>query len=160
MPLLARCCGKAVRLCIPTPYDALGIQGVTSPHDPISVWAFMWNIASPPPYFTPFFQVVTLPPLDSLTQLRNATIRNVGVGGGESEAVRTQLGQTHCTPLCLRREVSVTVREFHWREVLVSWQPSWQNWPELLKKLDDCALKEYFLTGTNTAQAYGFKTPI
>lgn len=111
MPLLARCCGKAVRLCTP-PHNALGIQGITSPHDLISVWAFMWNIASP--HFTPFFQVVTIPPLDSLTQLRNATIRNVSVGGGESEAVRTQLGQTHCTPLCLRKEVSVTVREFHW----------------------------------------------
>lgn len=43
---------------------------------------------------------------------------------------------------------------------LVGWQPSWQSWPKLLKKFDDCALKEDLLTGTSTAQAYGFKTPI
>ncbi len=91
-----------VRLSIPIPHVALSIQGITSPHGLILARAFMWNITSP---FPPFFFSRLLPPpppspTNSLTQLRNAAIGNVTVGGGKREAVWTQLGQTHTVHSC------------------------------------------------------------
>lgn len=54
VPLLARCCGSYANWH-PHPHNALGIQGITSPHGLALDWAFMRNTASP------FFQVVTPP---------------------------------------------------------------------------------------------------
>lgn len=59
----------------------------------------MWNIAY---FFTAFFffMVLIIPfPQTHWHSLKNAIMRNVSVGGGKGEAVRTQLGQTdtvHC----------------------------------------------------------------
>lgn len=111
MPLLARCCGK---LYIPHPHHALRIPG-THMISSQCVWAFMWNITSS--FFVPFFPGFTIPspaPDDSMTQLRNATNRNVSVGGGE--AVQTQLGQTLTVhTMCLRRGVDSKKDIFKWR---------------------------------------------
>lgn len=76
MPLLARCCGSC----------ALPPQCPQNSGHPFHTWSHysvginsMWTVTSP--LSPPFFLVVITP----LTQFRNATTRNVSIGGGETE---------------------------------------------------------------------------